>query len=72
MSKRKDAMQIIERLGLHVSTYSPGGVPTLYRVTTEPRMYFEGGELVTASGSAELLAWARGYSAGYYARKRES
>ena len=64
MGKRKEALALAESMGLHVSTYSPGGVPTLYRVTEMPRQYFEGGELFTASGPAELLAWLQGYRVG--------
>lgn len=71
MTDRKTMFELADRVGVHISTYSPGDGVTRYRFTdkrSEPEWnwdYFATSHpMYTALGLKEASTWLLGYAAG--------
>ena len=65
-AKRRQINNVVNDLGIHLGTWSPGDGVTRYRFSASPGDYFSFPlPMYTALGASEALTWCRGLLQGY-------
>lgn len=71
MSRKQELTERASRVGLYVTTYSPGDGHTRYRFSHNDSDDFACKALYTSRGIYDAQTWLGGYMACYYASERD-